>query len=146
MYRAVLRGESSHDHAKETAMTETELGPEKYISLTTFKKDGTPVSTPVWVVQDEGRLLVWTAASSWKVKRIRHNACVHVAPCSPTGKLRGAEVAARASIVEDTTQVQRLIARKYWFLYPLVHGASVASHKLRRKPEEPSVTIEISLN
>ena len=48
------------------------LAREKQISLTTFKRDGTPVSTPVWTVSDDGRrLLVWSAADTWKVKRIR---------------------------------------------------------------------------
>jgi hypothetical protein len=50
------------------------LAGEKYISLTTFKRDGTPVATPVWVVSDDGRrLLVWTAAQTWKVKRLRRD-------------------------------------------------------------------------
>ena len=43
------------------------LAGEKYISLTTFKQDGTPVATPVWVVSDDGRrLLVWTGPQTWK--------------------------------------------------------------------------------
>jgi PPOX class probable F420-dependent enzyme len=43
---------------------------ERYISLTTYKRDGTAVSTPVWVVTDDGRrLLVWSGAQSWKMRR-----------------------------------------------------------------------------
>ena len=48
------------------------LADARYLSLTTFRKDGTPVATPVWVVSDDGRrLLVWTGADTWKAKRIR---------------------------------------------------------------------------
>jgi PPOX class probable F420-dependent enzyme len=48
-------------------MEPKDLAQEKYVSLTTFKRDGTPVSTPVWCAGDDGRLLVWTGASTWKV-------------------------------------------------------------------------------
>ena len=49
-----------------------DLSDARYISLTTRRRDGSLVSTPVWVVSDDGRrLLVWTHASTWKVKRIR---------------------------------------------------------------------------
>jgi hypothetical protein len=57
------------------------LAVERHISLTTFRRDGTAVSTPVWVVSDDGRrLLVWSGANTWKVKRIRRDPRVRVAP------------------------------------------------------------------
>jgi len=50
------------------------LAGEKYIRLTTYRKDGTEASTPVWVVSDDGRrLLVWTGVATWKVRRIRRD-------------------------------------------------------------------------
>jgi len=56
------------------------LAGEKYIRLTTYRKDGTEASTPVWVVSDDGRrLLVWTGAGTWKVRRIRRDPRVRVA-------------------------------------------------------------------
>ena len=64
------------------------LAREKQISLTTFKRDGTPVSTPVWTVSDDGRrLLVWSAADTWKVKRIRRDPHVRVAGCDFHGTI-----------------------------------------------------------
>jgi len=42
-----------------------EIADGKYVSLTTFKKDGTPVATPLWGARDGDRLLVWTTADSW---------------------------------------------------------------------------------
>jgi PPOX class probable F420-dependent enzyme len=59
----------------------------KYLSITSFKRDGTGVATPVWFVQEAGRLLQ-TDANSYKVKRIRRNPHVTVAPCTATGRLR----------------------------------------------------------
>jgi uncharacterized protein len=58
-----------------------DLGRERYISITTFRRDGTPVATPVWVVAEGGRLYVWTGAQTGKAKRIRHHPAVTVAPC-----------------------------------------------------------------
>jgi uncharacterized protein len=63
------------------------LAGEKYISLTTFRQDGTPVATPVWVVSDDGRrLLVWTGPQTWKVKRLRRNPRVIVAASDFRGR------------------------------------------------------------
>jgi len=63
---------------------------EKYISLTTFKQDGTPVATPVWVVSDDGRrLLVWTGPQTWKVKRLRRDPRVIVSASDLRGRTRG---------------------------------------------------------
>ena len=89
------------------------LARERYISLTTFKADGTAVSTPVWVVSDDGeRLLVWTGGSTWKVKRIRRNPRVLVAASTFRGKEKGERFEATARIVDDV-DVEALVRRKY---------------------------------
>ncbi len=54
----------------------------KYLNLTSFRRDGTGVSTPVWFVQENGRLFVRTDGDSYKVKRIAHNPSVTIAECS----------------------------------------------------------------
>jgi uncharacterized protein len=96
-----------------TVYTIVSLASERYISLTTFKRDGTPVSTPVWVVSDDNRrLLVWSAASTWKVRRIRRDSNVLVAPASFRGKERGARRAATARLVDDPG-IDELLLRKY---------------------------------
>jgi PPOX class probable F420-dependent enzyme len=125
-------------------MTLRDLAQERYISLTTFKRDGTPVSTPVWVAGDDGRLLVWTEASSWKVKRIRRDSHVRVAPCSATGKVRGEAVDAQAAILEDISLVRALEKRKYWFMYRLLGGVRSAIRWVRRTPMPESVTLAIT--
>jgi uncharacterized protein len=87
----------------------------KYLSLTTFKRDGTGVATPVWFVQDGARLFVSTGRQMGKAKRIRRNPAVTVAPCTGTGRLRGAPVAARAEIANEpeAQRAKALMARKY---------------------------------
>ena len=71
----------------------------KYLSLTSFKRDGTGVATPVWFVEEGGHLLVETDADSYKVKRIRRDGHVRVAPCDARGRARGEPVEADARIL-----------------------------------------------
>jgi uncharacterized protein len=86
----------------------------KYLSITSFRRDGTPVATPVWFVRDGARLLVHTAADSYKVRRIRRNSSVHVAICTAGGRLRGDLVPATAEVLDDeVARVERLMAAKY---------------------------------
>ena len=93
--------------------TLSELRTQRYISLTTFKRDGTPVSTPVWVVSDDGnRLLVWSAATTWKVRRIRRDPRALVAAASFRGKERGDRIAVRARVIDDPG-IDRLLREKY---------------------------------
>ena len=82
-----------------TMYTLSDLSARRYISLTTFKRDGTAVSTPVWVVSDDGeRLLVWTPASSWKVRRVRRNPAVLVAASTFRGQECGPRFPASARL------------------------------------------------
>ena len=87
----------------------------RYLSITSYKRDGRAVATPVWFVWRDGRLLVETDAASGKVKRIRRNPQVQVAACTASGQLRGEQVSAMAEILPDseTGAVERLIADKY---------------------------------
>jgi PPOX class probable F420-dependent enzyme len=87
----------------------------KYLSLTTYRRDGTPVSTPVWFVEDDGRLVVITAADSYKVKRLRRNPAAMVAPCNARGVLEGDAVPAEVEFLPDEEhgRVDVLMAGKY---------------------------------
>lgn len=87
----------------------------KYLSLTSYRRDGTGVATPLWFAQDGDRLFVSTGAASWKVKRIRRDPRVTVAPCGPSGRPRGEPVAGTAALAsdEDASRAHALFARKY---------------------------------
>lgn len=89
---------------------------QKYISLTTFRKNGTGVATPVWFGEEDGKLYVMTISKMGKVKRVRNNPQVRVAPCTMRGKVTGPEFTATARLlpVEDHGRARRTINRKYW--------------------------------
>jgi PPOX class probable F420-dependent enzyme len=90
----------------------------KYMSLTTFRKSGKPVATPVWFVEKEGKICVWTQAHSGKMKRLRNNSNVSVAPCTMRGKVIGptAEGLARIVSPREKEEVRLLLLGKYGLL------------------------------
>ena len=124
-------------------MTFEELARERYISLTTFKKDGSPVSTPVWVAGEDGELLVWTAADSWKVKRIKRDHHVQVAPCNAFGKPRGAALDGMAEIVPDCTHVEELEHQKYGWRMTVIAALTRFGRFVKREPAPKSVMLTI---
>ena len=113
-----------------------DLADARYISITTRRRDGSLASTPVWVVSDDGRrLLVWTHASTWKVKRIRRDPRVLVAKSNYRGRERGPRLEGHARVVNDVN-VKKLIREKYGWQKRLLERLS------RGKPDT-SVTIAI---
>lgn len=86
----------------------------KYIDLVTFRKTGVGVHTPVWFAEEDGRLYIFTNPRAGKVKRIRNNPRVELAPSTMRGKARGPYVAARAHIAPDQNAGREAIRRKYW--------------------------------
>ncbi|GAA3864063.1 PPOX class F420-dependent oxidoreductase [Saccharothrix violaceirubra] len=94
------------------------LGREKYVLLTTYRKSGEGVPTPVWVGEEDGALYVWSTADAGKVKRIRRDGRVHIGPCDLRGRPTGDQVEAHAELLdaEGSEFSRRLIARKYGLL------------------------------
>ena len=94
------------------------LGQGKYLSLTTFKKDGTAVATPVWLVREGNSLRVITQGDSGKAKRLRNNPAVLVAACDARGRLRSDQVPGTATLleVEETDRTVALITARYGML------------------------------
>ena len=94
-----------------------EMGRSKYVSLTTYRKDGTGVATPVWHVVTGGELHVVSDLDAWKVKRIRKNSHVVVTVCDIRGRVApgapSAEGTARLLDDAETQALRRLLARKY---------------------------------
>ena len=89
------------------------LARSRYVSLTTFRRDGTPVATPVWVARLGDELVVYTARSSGKVKRLRNNDRVLVAPCDMRGRATGDVVEGTARLQDDAHSTTSAILRKY---------------------------------
>ncbi|MFE6905019.1 PPOX class F420-dependent oxidoreductase [Streptomyces erythrochromogenes] len=122
-----------------------ELGSARYVSLTTFRKDGTPVATPVWAVADGGELYVWTRSDSWKVKRIRNDGRVTVAACDVRGRLAEGtpviEGQARLLDEEGLRRVRKLMSRKYTWQFWAVDVPAA----LVRRGQRPHTAIAVKL-
>ena len=93
-----------------------EIHGQRYISLATFRKNGAAVYTPVWFAEDGNKLYVMTSTKLGKVKRIRNNPHVKIAPCTIRGKITGPEFSATARMLppEEFSRIRQLINAKYW--------------------------------
>ena len=107
-----------------------QLGAEKYVLLTTFRRDGRAVPTPLWVVPDGAGVGFWTVADSGKVKRIRNSGRVTLAPCDVRGNVKGEAVEAQARLGDaaDRQRVGEAVKRKYGLMGRL----TMLGSKLRR--------------
>lgn len=113
------------------------LFPGRYLSVTSVKRDGTGVATPVWFVSDGSRLLALTDLHSAKVRRIRRDPRVLVASCRADGKLRGEPVPARAEVLTatpDLERVQMLLLERYKNSYRLVMLIYRLGRRFRGRP------------
>jgi uncharacterized protein len=110
--------------------------PGKYLSLTTYRRDGTPVSTPVWFVEEEGRRFVTTAADSYKAKRLRRNPAALVAACTARGVPKGEAMPVQVEFLpaDAHARVDRLMAEKYRVDRVLILPIYRLVMKLRGKP------------
>ena len=88
---------------------------QKYLSLETYKKDGTAVPTPLWFAQEGTAFYVYSLANAWKVRRIRNNPRVRIAPCDVRGHVKGEWVDGEARIVDqaEAEKAHRLLDKKY---------------------------------
>jgi uncharacterized protein len=110
--------------SRSDAMSFAPFAGQKYLNLETFKKNGTGVKTPVWFAADpsasldsnDAKLYVYTIGVSGKVKRIRNNPRVKIAPCDMRGKVLGEWTEARAEIVTGQQDVRgtQLLKKKYF--------------------------------
>ena len=121
------------------------LGDERFLSLTTFRKSGERVSTPVWIGRDGDALIVTTPQASGKVKRLRNSPRVEVRPCNRMGRVKdGVEpVASVAEVLTDEGIRERLtgiIRRKYWLEDWMVMGIE----RLIKSRQENRVILRIT--
>ncbi|SDT39411.1 hypothetical protein SAMN04488543_4131 [Friedmanniella luteola] len=96
------------------------LGEASFVSLTTYRRSGAAVSTPVWVAADGDDLVVLTPSASGKVNRLRHDARVELRPCSRRGAVApdAPTVAGRAAVEPASVEhVRGLVKAKYGLEY-----------------------------
>lgn len=123
-----------------------ELADESFVSLTTFRRNGVGVPTPVWIARDGDALVVTTPAGSGKVKRLRRDPTVELRPCSRRGAVEddAPTVTALADIVEGEAAMRRLdelFTAKYSLEYRLFRGIE----RLLRRGSPERVMLRISL-
>ncbi|MFI8438878.1 PPOX class F420-dependent oxidoreductase [Streptomyces sp. NPDC079020] len=118
-------------------MTLQDFARSEYVSLTTYRKDGTPVATPVWAAADDEVLYIWTRSDSWKVKRLRNDTRVRVTVCDVRGRIAegapSAEGTARLLDETGTRAVRKVLARKYTWKFWLVDWPATAV-RLGKRP------------
>jgi uncharacterized protein len=105
---------------------------QKYLNLESYRRNGQGVRTPLWFVEDDGALYFYTVAHSYKVKRIRNNPRVRVAPCDMRGNLKGDWVAATARRLGEAESrlANELLNRKYgWAKRILNFLAKIRGHE-----------------
>jgi len=104
---------------------------QRTVLLTSYRRNGTPVGTPVSIAVAGDRAYVRTWDTAWKVKRMRRNPSVAIAPSTWRGRATGPAMRARARLLdgEEATRAARLLRQKH----PLLHGVVVPlMHRLRR--------------
>lgn len=114
----------------------------RFVLVTTFRKTGAAVPTPMLAARDGNTLAVWTAAKSGKVKRIRNDPRVTVAASSARGIPRGDAVhgAAECLNAEQSERVKQLLIDKYGLIMRL----DLLVRRLRRKDQEARVAVRIT--
>ncbi|WP_221176808.1 PPOX class F420-dependent oxidoreductase [Nocardioides pocheonensis] len=94
-----------------------QVGRASYVSFTSYRKNGTPVSTPVWIAPDGDDLYFFSDTDAFKVTRIRNNPAVTLQPCDVRGRVKAGAplVNGRAEVLDhaDSPRVRRIVNRKY---------------------------------
>jgi PPOX class probable F420-dependent enzyme len=125
------------------------LAEKRFILLTTYRRSGEAVSTPVWVGREGEALVVLTPARSGKVRRLRRDPRVRVQPCGRFGKVpEGAEpIAGTAEVREDPVDVERAratIRRTYPLESRVILGSERVFERLRRRPPTIRLALHIT--
>jgi uncharacterized protein len=109
---------------------------ERYVSLATYRSNGTEVTTPVWLAQAGEHFYVFSEGDAFKVKRIRANPQARIAPCDLRGKINGPWLDMRGRIVEEDglkTQAYAALLKKYGWQMGLLNFFSALSGKKNKR-------------
>jgi PPOX class probable F420-dependent enzyme len=118
------------------------LADEHFVALTTFRKSGVPVSTPVWIARDGDALLVTTPDGTGKVKRLRNNSRVELRPCNRMGKVKDdAPVATGIATVDrEMPSETKIFSDKYKLEYRIF----MAIERRGKAGQKPRVILRIT--
>ena len=128
----------------------SDLDQARYISLTTFKKDGSPVASPVWITGAAGTYVFTTGKTAWKTRRLLRNPAVQAQVCDMRGRVKpGARkylgTAAVAASDDAVAAAERALAAKYGWQFKATKVVDGIKTRVRRPVERDVVAIELSL-
>jgi uncharacterized protein len=128
-----------------------DLDSARYVALTTFKKDGTPVATPVWITGSEGTYAFTTGDNAWKSKRLNNNPKVTVQVSDFRGRVRpNTRVYTGAGRVDPTAEgiaaVEQALAKKYSWQFKLTQLTDVIKDKLGKSVKQHAVAIHLDID
>ncbi|MFP6680804.1 MAG: PPOX class F420-dependent oxidoreductase [Gammaproteobacteria bacterium] len=112
------------------------LADERYVSLVTFKRSGAEVATPVWIASADKLYYVFSEGSAGKVKRLRNDEHVRLAPCDMCGKVLGSWLTGTAQVVTDANTLgvaYRELRAKYGWQIKVVDFFSKLSGRYGRR-------------
>ncbi len=114
------------------------LGDEKYVALTTFKRDGTPVTTAVWAAPiDDGKFGFWTSSGSGKAKRLAHTSKVIVQPCDARGRVKAGTSPTEATAVlvtgPELEGIRSKVKAKYGVMVPISRFFNTIGQFVKRR-------------
>lgn len=88
-----------------------DLSDATFVSIESYRKNGTGIKSPVWMTHEDGKLYCWTGADSWKVKRIRNNPEVKLAESDAQGTLKSEQVPALGKVLDAPQDVKTQVGR-----------------------------------
>jgi PPOX class probable F420-dependent enzyme len=127
------------------------LGIEKYVAFTTFKRDGTPVSTPVWIVDlDDGRVGFWTSSQAGKAKRLRNSPKIVIQPSDGRGKVKDgttptdgtAELVTSGPVLDEVTAK---VKAKYGVMVGFTKFFNTLGHLFKAKQPYGDTAVVVTL-
>jgi PPOX class probable F420-dependent enzyme len=126
------------------------LSSAQYANLTTFRRNGTAVSTPMWfaIYEPTGTIYLETDANAGKVKRIRHTPRVTLARCKANGKVTGDLIEGRACVVTGTEEIfiaKGALHRKYGLQRQAIYFIMNLFSMIRRAPDVKRCYLAIEL-
>ena len=127
----------------------TDLDAAKYVSFTTYKKDGNPVSLPVWVVPFEGGYAFTTDHDAFKVKRVRRDSRATLAVCTFKGQVAPDATVYQGTAVildgPDSKRVAALVRKKYSVMYLAIIAQSAVRRLFGKASHAADTAIKVTL-
>jgi uncharacterized protein len=125
------------------------LGDERFVSLTTYRRTGEPVATPVWVVRDGDALVASTTRETGKITRIRRDDHVELRACDRRGRVQpGTPTVTATALVDESPEAvrgtERLLRIKYGWEYAAGRVIRHVQHLLGR-PTVPTTRVVLRL-